>query len=45
MKYTKEQAEKRKIKEVKKYSWYNRPLPDVEIKNGYFIVASKMNSN
>lgn len=37
MKYTKEQAKKAKEKQDKK------PLPDVKIENGYYIIESKIN--
>ena len=37
MKYTPEQAKKAKEKQVKK------PLPDVKIQYGFYIVESKMN--
>jgi len=43
MKYTKEQAERLKKKGMDGYTKYNRPLPDVIIKDGYFILESKMN--
>ena len=43
MKYTKKQAEKLKKKGMNGYTKYNRPLPDVKIENGYFIIESKMN--
>lgn len=36
MKYTKDQAEKAKKKELKN-------IPKVEVKDGYYIVESKMN--
>ena len=43
MKYTKEQAEKLKAKNMPGYTKYNRPLPTVKIENGFYIVESKMN--
>jgi hypothetical protein len=43
MKYTKEQAERLKKKGMDGYTKYNRPPPDVIIKDGYFIVESKIN--
>jgi hypothetical protein len=43
MKYTKEQAERLKKKGMDDYTKYKRPLPDIIIKDGYFIVESKMN--
>lgn len=45
MKYTKAQAEKLKKKGMNGYTKYNRPLPDVIIKDGYYIVQSKINFN
>lgn len=45
MKYTKQQAEKLKNKGLKGYTKYFRPLPDVQIVDGFFIVSSKMNAN
>jgi len=43
MKYTKEQVEQLKNKGMLRFSKYNRPLPKVIIKNGFFIIESKMN--
>jgi len=43
MKYTKQQAERLKKKNMDGYTKHNRPLPDVTIKDGYFIIESKMN--
>lgn len=43
MKYTKQQAEKLKKKAMDGYSKYNRPMPDVIIKDGYYIIESKIN--
>lgn len=44
MKYTKEQAERLKKKGMNKYTRYNRPLVDVIIKDGFYIIESKMNA-
>ena len=44
MKYTKQQAEKFKTKGMDGFTKYNRPLPDVIIVDGFYIVPSKMNS-
>lgn len=43
MKYTKAQAEMLKKKGIDRYSKYNRPLPDITIKDGYYIIESKIN--
>jgi len=43
MKYTKEQAKKLKNKGMDGFTKYNRPLPDIEIVDGFYIVPSKMN--
>lgn len=43
MKYTKQQAESLKKKGMNSYTRYDRPLPDVIIKDGFYIVESKMN--
>lgn len=43
MKYTKQQAEKLKNKGMNGYTKYNRPLPDVTIKDGFYIIESKLN--
>jgi len=43
MKYTKQQAERLKKKNMDGYTRYDRPMPDVIIKDGYYIVESKMN--
>lgn len=43
MKYTKQQAERLKEKGMDGYTRYNRPLPDVIIKDGFYIVESKLN--
>ena len=45
MKYTKQQAEILKNKDMDGYTKYNRPLPDVEIVDGFYIIPSKMNFN
>ena len=45
MKYTKEQAEIYKNKYMKGYGKYNPPLSPVTIKDGYYIVESKINQN
>lgn len=45
MKYTKQQAERLKKKDMGGYTKYNRPLPDVKIVDGFFIVPSKLNAN
>ncbi len=44
MKYTKEQAKKLKTKGMDGFTKYNRPLADVKIVDGFYIVPSKMNS-
>lgn len=44
MKYTKQQAEKLKTKGMDGFTKYNRPLPDVQIVDGFYIVPSKMNT-
>ena len=44
MKYTKQQAEKLKNKGMDGFTKYNRPLPDVQIVDGFYIVPSKMNT-
>lgn len=44
MKYTKQQAEKLKTKGMDGFTKYNRPLPDVTIVDGFYIVPSKMNT-
>lgn len=43
MKYTKEQAKRLKDKGMNGYTRCVRPIPDVEIKDGFYIVESKMN--
>jgi len=43
MKYTKEQAERLKKKGMNGYTKHNRPLVDVIIKDGFYIIESKMN--
>jgi len=43
MKYTKSQAARLKAKGMNGYTATNRPLPDVIIKDGYYIIESKMN--
>ena len=43
MKYTPEQAKKLKRKGMKGFTKYNRFIPDVIIKDGYYIVESKLN--
>ena len=43
MKYTKAQAETLKRKSMNGYSKYNRPMPDVKIKDGFYIIESKIN--
>lgn len=43
MKYTKEQAKRLKDKGMNGYTRLNRPIPDVKIKDGFYIVESKMN--
>ena len=45
MKYTKEQAEIYKNKYMEGYGKYNPPLSPVTIKDGYYIVESKINQN
>ena len=44
MKYTKQQAEKLKNKGMNGYTKYDRPIPDVIIKDGFYIIESKMNT-
>ena len=43
MKYSPEQAERLKAKGMNGYTKYQRPLADVIIKDGYYIIESKMN--
>lgn len=43
MKYTKQQAEKLKNKGMNGYTKHDRPLPDVKIKDGFYIIESKLN--
>jgi len=43
MKYTPEQAKRLKNKNMDSYTKYNRPIPDLIIKDGYFIIESKLN--
>ena len=43
MKYTPEQAKRLKDKGMNGYTKYNRPIQDVIIKEGYYIIHSKMN--
>lgn len=43
MKYTKQQAEKLKNKGMNGYTKHDRPLPDVTIKDGFYIIESKLN--
>lgn len=43
MKYTKQQAERLKNKGIDGYTRYDRPMPDVIIKDDYYIVESKLN--
>jgi hypothetical protein len=45
MKYTKEQAKKLKTKGMDGFTKYNRPLPDVKIVDGFYIIESKINPN
>ena len=45
MKYTKDQAKKLKDKNMPGYTKYNRPMPDIIIKDGYYIIESKINYN
>ena len=43
MKYTPQQAKRLKDKGMNGYTKHNRPLPDVIIKDGFYIVESKIN--
>lgn len=43
MRYTKQQAEWLKKKGIDQYSKYSRPMPDITIKDGYYIIESKIN--
>jgi len=43
MKYTKEQSQRLKNKGMNGFTKYDRPLKEVTIENGYFIIESKMN--
>jgi hypothetical protein len=43
MKYTKEQAERLKNKAMDNFTRYNRPLPQITIKDGFYIIESKIN--
>jgi len=43
MKYTKEQAQKLKDKNLNGYTKYYRPIADIVIKDGFYIIESKLN--
>jgi len=43
MKYTKEQAERLKNKAMDGFTKYDRPLPQITIKDGFYIIESKIN--
>lgn len=43
MKYTKQQTELLKRKNLGGFTKYFRPIPDITIKNGFYIIESKMN--
>ncbi len=43
MKYTKQQAKRLKDKGMNGYTKHNRPLKDITIKDGYYIIESKLN--
>ncbi len=45
MKYTKEQAKRLKNKNMNGYTRSNPKLIDVKIKDGFYIIESKMNYN
>jgi hypothetical protein len=43
MKYTEEQKKQLKNKGKEMFGKYDRPIPSVVIKDGYYIIQSKMN--
>lgn len=43
MKYTSEQAKHLKKKGMNGYTKYFRPMPNIIIKDGFYIIESKMN--
>jgi hypothetical protein len=43
MKYTKQQTELLKSKGMQRFTKYFKPLPDIKIIDGFYIVPSKMN--
>ena len=43
MKYTPEQAKRLKDKGMNGYTKYNRPIPNITIKEGFYIIESKLN--
>jgi len=43
MKYTPEQAKRLKDKGMNGYTKYDRPLADITIKDGFYIIESKLN--
>lgn len=43
MKYTEEQKKQLKNKGKEIFTKYDRPIPSVTIKDGYYIIQSKMN--
>ena len=43
MKYTKEQAKRLKNKGINGFTKYDRPLKNIVIKDGFYIIESKMN--
>lgn len=45
MKYTKDQAKRLKNKNMNGYTRSNPKLIDVKIKDGFYIIESKMNYN
>ena len=45
MKYTKEQAERLKNKAMDGFTKYDRPLPQITIKDEFYIIESKINYN
>jgi hypothetical protein len=45
MKYTPEEAKRLKNKGMSGFHKYNKWIPTVTIKDGYYIVESKMNIN
>lgn len=45
MKYTAEEKKRLKTNKLNRFPRYNRFIPDEKIKDGFYIVESKMNNN